>query len=74
MKTLSAKLLSLNLETLRDLTPDEAVKVNGGIAQPTSSVFQPPHTGPVAKPTSTARPTGGTVVTAPVHHHRHHHR
>lgn len=68
------KALSLNLETLRDLTPQEAIAINGGMAQPTSSA-RPQPTGPVFQPTSSVRPTHGTVVTAPtpVHHKKHHH-
>jgi hypothetical protein len=67
------KTLSLKIETLRELTPDETAKINGGIAQPTSSVFhpQPVVTAPVVQPTSSVRPTG--PITAPVHHRRHHH-
>jgi len=78
MKKFASSKLALNIETLRDLTPDEAVAINGGVmmtvAQPVSSVMP---TGPVVQPTSSVRPTGpgGTVVTAPtpVHHKKHHH-
>ena len=70
------KTLSFNTETLRDLTPDEALKTNGGVmmtvAQTAPAITAFPMTGPVAQPTSTVR-TGPTPITAPVHHRRHHH-
>lgn len=55
------KKLSLRTETLRDLTPGEALAINGGaFAQPTSTVRDPRPVMPVvpvAQPTSTVRPT-----------------
>jgi hypothetical protein len=60
--------LSLNIETLRELTPDEAAGVNGGMK--VSSAMPPvgPQTGFV-QPTSTAV----SSVLAPTHHKKKHH-
>jgi hypothetical protein len=61
------KALSLNIETLRELTLEDVKNVNGGRGHKLSSVMpQPagPQTGAV-QPTSSAMP--------PHHHKKHHH-
>ena len=56
--------LSLDIETLVELTPEETTKVNGGNGLgPVSSVL-----GPVAHPT----PTAVSSAKPPVKHHKHH--
>ena len=50
--------LSLDIETLVELTPEETTKVNGGLIA--SSVMPTPTAVSSAKPP------------APVHHHKHH--
>lgn len=70
MKPAKKPLLTLEIETLRDLTPGEAMQINGGAPQMTPPIHvsvQP--TPPVPAP--------GPQPTPPVHvsvHHRHHHR
>jgi hypothetical protein len=62
--------LTLDIETLRELTPEDAQSVNGG-AIVTSSALPSPATG--FKPT----PTAVSSAKPPVHHkkkHYHHHQ
>jgi hypothetical protein len=67
--------LSLEIETLMELTPDEACAVNGGaFAQPTTTVQRTP---PVAQPTTTVQTITKTKTihihptTTVFHHHTH---
>lgn len=64
MKT---KSLSLDIETLVELTPEDQKQVNGGLltssAMPTSTAIHP-------QPVSSAKPP---APTPPVHKHKHHH-
>jgi hypothetical protein len=60
--------LSLDIETLVELTPEDAQKVNGGMK--VSSVMPSPATG--VQPTPTA--VSSVMPPAPKKKHHHHHR
>lgn len=59
--------LSLEIETLCELTPGEARAINGGaFAQPTTTVLRTIHTGPVPTPPIKIQPTTTVLRTPPI--------
>ena len=67
---MKAKKLTLDIETLAELTPEDARQVNGGAGGKVSSVLAPGGTVSSVMPS----PATGYKPTPPVHkHHRHHH-
>lgn len=64
--------LTLDIETLRELTPEDARNVNGGATGKVSSAKPPTITAPVssAKPPTITAPVSSV---RPVHHHHHKH-
>jgi hypothetical protein len=70
----TTKSLSLDIETLVELTPEAQTGVNGGFVTVSSPMPTPPVHPTTIQPTSTAVHPH-PVPTPPVHkkHHKHHH-